>query len=94
MSRCIRIGLLLTISLLSVTSMGCRNVPKNALRQSQLRAHQLYEQNRQLAMERNGMGMSQSQLAAEKDIDPQEYEHLQSLVRYAGVQLAVKRRRR
>lgn len=29
-----------------------------------------------------------------KHLDPQEYEHLQGLVRYAGVQLAVKRRRR
>ena len=27
-------------------------------------------------------------------MDPQQYEHLQSLVRYSGVQLAVKRRRR
>jgi len=27
-------------------------------------------------------------------LDPQQYEHLQSLVRYSGVQLAVKRRRR
>jgi F-type H+-transporting ATPase subunit epsilon len=34
------------------------------------------------------------QLKEAKDIDPQQYEHLQSLVRYAGVQLAVKRRRR
>jgi len=37
---------------------------------------------------------AQDQLAAAKDIDPQQYEHLQSLVRYSGVQLAVKRRRR
>jgi F-type H+-transporting ATPase subunit epsilon len=29
-----------------------------------------------------------------KDIDPAQYEHLQELIRYAGVQLAVKRRRR
>ena len=29
-----------------------------------------------------------------KDTDPQQYEHLQNLIRYAGVQLAVKRRRR
>ncbi len=29
-----------------------------------------------------------------KHLDPQQYEHLQSLVRYSGVQLAVKRRRR
>jgi F-type H+-transporting ATPase subunit epsilon len=27
-------------------------------------------------------------------IDPQQYEHLQNLVRYAGTQLAIKRRRR
>jgi len=37
---------------------------------------------------------AEEQLAAAKDIDPQQYEHLQSLVRYSGVQLAVKRRRR
>ncbi len=37
---------------------------------------------------------AEQQLAAAKDIDPQEYEHLQSLVRYSGVQLEVKRRRR
>ncbi len=29
-----------------------------------------------------------------KDSDPAQYEHLQSMVRYAGVQLAIKRRRR
>jgi F-type H+-transporting ATPase subunit epsilon len=37
---------------------------------------------------------AEQQLAAAKDIDPQEYEHLQSLVRYSGIQLEVKRRRR
>lgn len=37
---------------------------------------------------------AEEQLAAAKDIDPQQYEHLQNLVRYSGVQLAVKRRRR
>ncbi|MEY2881455.1 MAG: synthase epsilon chain [Verrucomicrobiota bacterium] len=29
-----------------------------------------------------------------KNIDPAQYEHLQSLVRYSGTQLALKRRRR
>ncbi len=29
-----------------------------------------------------------------KDMDPYEFEHLQNLVRFAGTQLAVKRRRR
>ena len=37
---------------------------------------------------------AEEQLAAAKDLDPAQYEHLQSLVRYSGVQLAVKRRRR
>ena len=36
----------------------------------------------------------EQELAAAKDMDPQQYEHLQGLVRYSGVQLAVKRRRR
>ena len=37
---------------------------------------------------------AEQELAEAKDIDPAQYEHLQSLVRYSGVQLAVKRRRR
>jgi F-type H+-transporting ATPase subunit epsilon len=37
---------------------------------------------------------AEQELKDAKNIDPQEYEHLQSLVRYSGVQLAVKRRRR
>ena len=37
---------------------------------------------------------AQQQLDEAKHLDPQQYEHLQNLVRYSGVQLAVKRRRR
>src|SRR5690349_19743481 len=37
---------------------------------------------------------AEDELKAAKDMDPQQYEHLQSLIRYSGVQLAVKRRRR
>ena len=37
---------------------------------------------------------AEEQLKAAKDMDPQEYEHLQSLVRYSGVQLDLKRRKR
>lgn len=37
---------------------------------------------------------AEEELKAAKNMDPQQYEHLQSLVRYSGVQLAVKRRRR
>jgi len=37
---------------------------------------------------------AEQELREAKDMDPQQYEHLQNLVRYSGVQLAVKRRRR
>jgi F-type H+-transporting ATPase subunit epsilon len=40
------------------------------------------------------MKRAEQELRDAKDIDPQQYEHLQSLVRYSGVQLAVKRRKR
>ena len=37
---------------------------------------------------------AEEQLREAKYMDPQQYEHLQSMVRYSGVQLAVKRRKR
>lgn len=37
---------------------------------------------------------AEQEIKEAKNIDPQQYEHLQSLIRYSGVQLAVKRRRR
>ncbi len=37
---------------------------------------------------------AEEQLKAAKDMDPKEYEHLQSLVRYSGIQLDLKRRKR
>ena len=40
------------------------------------------------------MKRAEQQLREAKDLDPQQLEHLQSLVRYSGTQLAVKRRRR
>ena len=40
------------------------------------------------------MKRAEKQLQEAAHLDPQQYEHLQSLVRYSGVQLAVKRRRR
>ncbi|MEN9403110.1 MAG: synthase epsilon chain [Verrucomicrobiota bacterium] len=36
---------------------------------------------------------AEEQLREAKDMDPQQYEHLQSMVRYSGVQLAVKRKK-
>ena len=37
---------------------------------------------------------AEKELHEAKNLDPQQYERLQGLVRYSGVQLAVKRRRR
>jgi F-type H+-transporting ATPase subunit epsilon len=37
---------------------------------------------------------AEKELQAAENLDPQQYERLQGLVRYAGVQLAVKRRHR
>jgi F-type H+-transporting ATPase subunit epsilon len=37
---------------------------------------------------------AEQQLREAKDVDPQQYEQLQGMVRYAGVQLAVKRKKR
>ncbi|AOS43988.1 ATP synthase epsilon chain [Lacunisphaera limnophila] len=37
---------------------------------------------------------AEEQLREAKDMDPQQYEQLQSMVRYSGVQLAVKRKKR
>jgi len=40
------------------------------------------------------MKRAESAILEAKDMDPNEFERLQSMVRFAGVQLAVKRRRR
>lgn len=40
------------------------------------------------------MKRAEKEMEEAKDIDPHQFEHLQSLVRFSGVQLAIKRRRR
>lgn len=37
---------------------------------------------------------AETEMREAEHVDPQQYEHLQNLVRYAGTQLAIKRRRR
>ena len=62
-----RIFLSAGLMMVVMMTVGCQGVPPRfALQQSQLRAQQLYQQNKQLAMERNGMSATASQLAAEK----------------------------
>ncbi len=54
---------------------GCQSAaPRRfALQQSQLRAQQLYQQNKSLAMERNGLSTTLGQLATEKSALEQQY---------------------
>lgn len=40
------------------------------------------------------MKRAEQEIRDAKNMDPHQYEHLQSLIRYTGTQLAVKRRRR
>ena len=40
------------------------------------------------------MKRAEQDLREAKDSDPQQFEHLQNLIRYTGTQLSVKRRRR
>lgn len=42
----------------------------------------------------DAMKRAEQAILAAKDMDPNEFEHLQNMVRFAGTQLAVKRRRR
>lgn len=67
---CLSAGLMMS----TLLSLGCRQgPPRNALQQSQLRAQQLFQQNKTLAMERNGMGATAAQLAADKQALEQQY---------------------
>lgn len=61
-----------------------RVLAENAINEAKIDEHAV-----EAAMKR-----AEEQLKEAKDLDPQQYEHLQSLVRYSGVQLAVKRRKR
>jgi F-type H+-transporting ATPase subunit epsilon len=61
-----------------------RVLVENAITEEKIDAHAV-----EAAMQR-----AEQELREAKQLDPQQLEHLQSLVRYAGVQLAVKRRRR
>lgn len=74
MLRCTRVCLPLSLVLLALLQAGCRNGPSRfTLQQSQLRAQQLYQQNKALAMERNGLSSTVGQLAADKAAMEQQY---------------------
>ena len=63
-----------SLMLIVMMTVGCQSMPPRfALQQSQMRAQQLYQQNKALAMERDGLGSTVSQLAAEKAAAEQKY---------------------
>ena len=61
-----------------------RVLAENAIAEEKIDEHAV-----ELAMKR-----AEQELRDAKHVDPQQLEHLQNLVRYSGVQLAVKRRKR
>jgi chemotaxis protein MotB len=62
-----RLSLLSFVGFASCLPSGCNLVPAQALRQSQLRAAQFYQQNKVLAFERDQASQLAQALAAEKD---------------------------
>ena len=67
---CVTTGSILVVMM----TLGCQNgPPRFALQQSQMRAQSLYQQNKALAMERNGLSSTVSQLAADKAAMEQQY---------------------
>jgi chemotaxis protein MotB len=63
---CARVCIAGLIGLVLLAGMGCQGRNPRLLQQSQLRARQLYEQNRALSMQRDGFGSSVQDLAAAK----------------------------
>lgn len=59
-----------------------------------LAEHAISEEKIDVRAVEEALKRAQKQLADAKSIDPQQYERLQGLVRYSGVQLALKRRKR
>ncbi|MCX6945979.1 MAG: ATP synthase F1 subunit epsilon [Verrucomicrobiota bacterium] len=59
-----------------------------------LAEHAITEEKIDVNAVEDALKRAEQQLSDAQGIDPQQYERLQNLVRYSGVQLAVKRRRR
>src|SRR5688572_26212305 len=76
---------------LLVVSGGCAQIDGDRVRvlaENAINEEKIDEQAVEAALKR-----AEQQLREAKDVDPQQYEQLQSMVRYAGVQLAVKDRK-
>ena len=74
MFRLARVCTITSLTITVMTMTGCASrTPRFALQQSQLQAQKLYQQNKALAMERNGLAATAGQLAAEKANMEQQY---------------------
>ena len=81
---------LCVISLVALSQTACNLVPQYALRDSQLRAYQLNQQNRALAVERNRLAQRNGSLQAQLSTADQRLANLKSersklQQRYAGL---------
>ena len=61
---------------------------------SVLAEHACYEEAIDENAVEEALKRAEQNLKDAKDVDPRQFEHLQSLVRFSGIQLALKRRRR
>ena len=68
---------------------GRREIGHGALAERAISEEQIDEKAVEDAMKRAEQAIHEA-----KDMDPNEFEHLQNMVRFAGTQLAMKRRRR
>lgn len=88
MSTLARISAACVIGLLACGEMACNTVPQPYLRQSQLRARQLYGQNQSLAMEREQASQTAQALAGESQQLAQQNQALRSDLEIANQRLA------
>lgn len=73
-----RIGVASVMGLVMVSQTACNLVPNDVLRQSQLRARQLYQQNQSLAMERERLQSEASRLQESLEIANQRLDNLKN----------------
>lgn len=82
-----RLSAFCLIGLLACGQTACNTVPQWHLRQSQLRTHQLYGQNKSLAMQQDQVNQLAQQLEAEKQQLAQQNEALRSTLNVANQRL-------
>lgn len=83
----VRVCLLSAVTLFSITQVGCHRGPNAQVRQSMYRSQQLYDQNMELAMQRDQFQQSASLLQQERDQLAMRAQTLESNLNIANKRL-------